>query len=258
MGFCDASLKAYAAVVYLCMQSETGFYLRFLCAKTRIAPIKRLTIPRLELLSALLLSQLVVSVQQALEGEIEIVDTTCFSDSQVALCWIYGEEKQWKQFVQNCVLEVRRLVQAGQWKHCPWVQNPADLPSHGTTPHEFQRKCLLWLYGPVEIQSENFDFHLANLPEACLAELKQRDKGSLLVSLLSVQEDVPIDCEKFSSLKRLLRITAYVLKFVRILKKTQAVRRAHEDSLINAEDIAHALIYWLLQSQKSLIKSSMF
>ena len=159
----------------------------------------------------------------------------------MALCWIYGEEKQWKQFVQNCVLEIRRLVQAGQWKHCPGVLNLAYPPSRGTTPEEFQRKCSLWLHGPAEIQSENFDFHLANLPEACLAELKQKNNGSPLVSLLSVQEDVPIDCEKFSSLKRLLRITAYVLKFVRILKKTQAVRTAYEDSLINAQDIAHAL-----------------
>ena len=58
MGFCDASLKAYAAVVYLCIQSETGCYLRFLCARTRIAPTKRLTVPRLELLSAILLSMI--------------------------------------------------------------------------------------------------------------------------------------------------------------------------------------------------------
>ena len=58
-GFCDASQRGYVVVVYLRVESEAGIYTQFLCSKTRVAPVKKLTIPRVELLSALLLARLV-------------------------------------------------------------------------------------------------------------------------------------------------------------------------------------------------------
>lgn len=73
LGFCDAFKDAYAAVVYLKVDTKTNSTNHFLCAKTRVAPVKRLTIPRLELLSALLLAQLILVVRQALEEEIELM-----------------------------------------------------------------------------------------------------------------------------------------------------------------------------------------
>ena len=124
LGFCDASQRAYAAVVYLRVKTATDTFNQFLCAKTRIAPLKKVTIPRLELLSALLLSRLISSVNNALEPEIEISEVICHTDSQVAL-------KEWRQFVQNRVIEIRALVSCDSWRHCPGVKNPADIPSRG-------------------------------------------------------------------------------------------------------------------------------
>ena len=105
-GFCDASQSAYAAVVYLRVESESGIFGKFLCSKTRVAPVKKLTIPRLELLSALLLARLVNTARSALEHEINLGDPICYTNSKVALCWILGVDKDWKQFVQNRVLEI--------------------------------------------------------------------------------------------------------------------------------------------------------
>ena len=87
-GFCDASQSAYAAVVYLQVESGSGIFGKFLCSKTRVAPVKGLTIPRLELLSALLLARLVNTTRSALEHEINLGDPICYTNSQVALCWI--------------------------------------------------------------------------------------------------------------------------------------------------------------------------
>ena len=56
-GFCDASLRAYAAVIYLRLETSYGVYVQFVAAKSRVAPISEQTIPRLELLGALLLSE---------------------------------------------------------------------------------------------------------------------------------------------------------------------------------------------------------
>lgn len=104
-GYCDASQRAYVAVVYLQMEMGDTTLSQFLCSKTRVAPVKKVTIPTLELLSALLLARLVSIVRRALEAEIRLSDIACHTDLQVALYWIIGKNKEWKQFVQNRVIE---------------------------------------------------------------------------------------------------------------------------------------------------------
>ena len=181
-GFCDASQSAYAAVVYLQVESESGIFGKFLCSKTRVAPVKKLTIPRLKLLSALLLARLVNTARSALEHEINLGDPISYTDSQVALCWIFGVDKEWKQFVQNRVLEIRELVPAASWRHCRGSQNPADIPSRGVSPSELQEKLELWLHGPTMLLSSEDAMGVADmtvLPEECLTEMKKGDQEKL-------------------------------------------------------------------------------
>ena len=135
-GFCDASLKAQAAVIYLRFETESGFIVRIVASKTKVSPIKQLTIPRLELLSTLLLARLLHSVTQSLSSEIQLSTPHCFTDSKVALFWIKGIDKSWKPFVQNCVNAVRNFVSPDRWNHCAGQDNPADIPSRGVTPLE--------------------------------------------------------------------------------------------------------------------------
>ena len=147
VGFCDASAKAYAAVVYLRIEGETQVSVRFVAAKTRVAPLGGMTIPRLELLSALLLSKLIVSVRTALQPEVTLDDPVCYTDSRVALYWIQGCQQEWKQFVENRVTSIRASVRPQCWEHCPGRENPTDIPSRGMTASELSRNSL-GLSGP--------------------------------------------------------------------------------------------------------------
>ena len=88
-------------------------------------------IPRLELLAALLLAKLISSVHHTLETELTLQAPLCFTDSTVALGWIRSQNKDWKQFVQNRVNSIRKLVAAEYWRRCPGTENPADIPSRG-------------------------------------------------------------------------------------------------------------------------------
>ena len=135
-GFGDASSKACAAVIYLHVTTTTGSYVKFLASRSRVAPVKQETIPRLELLAALILARLISHVGEALEPEVDITYMTFWTDSKVALAWIKGEEREWKPFVQNRVNEIRTLVSVNSWRHCCGKNNPADIPSRGMSPSE--------------------------------------------------------------------------------------------------------------------------
>lgn len=97
-GFCDTSLCAFAAVVYLLIDTPSGYQVKYLTLKIRVAPIKPLTIPRLELLSSLILAW---SISLAIESELSLGQHFCFTESMVALHWVHGTDKRWKPFVHN-------------------------------------------------------------------------------------------------------------------------------------------------------------
>jgi hypothetical protein len=103
----------------------------------------------LELLSAFLLGGLVSTVWQAL---IQLKDATWYTDSQVAYFWITRREREWKQFVQNRVNEIRELVPPESWRHCPGAENLADIPSRDVSPRELQEKLDFWLHGIPTLQ----------------------------------------------------------------------------------------------------------
>ena len=113
VGFCDASKRAYATVVYLRINALDGTYVKFLVSKTKVAPSQTRTIPRLELLSALLLSRLMANVRRSLEPVPSVSHTICYTDSKVALYCIKGASKEWKQFVQNRTTGLYSQMQPG-------------------------------------------------------------------------------------------------------------------------------------------------
>ena len=80
--FCDASVNAYAAVVYLKIETVDETYLKFVTSKTRVAPLVEQTIPRLELLSALILARLISHIRSVLEEFIPISHVTCWYDAE--------------------------------------------------------------------------------------------------------------------------------------------------------------------------------
>ncbi|GFS52603.1 integrase catalytic domain-containing protein [Trichonephila clavipes] len=134
-GFSDASERAYAAVAYIKCFNESGqSQTRLLCSKSRVAPLKTLTIPRLELSAALLLSRLVKKVVPILQLPIHKI--WMWTDSTIALAWIKTEPHKLKTFVSNRVVEIQALSNDYHWKHVSSKNNPADLISRGCNVDE--------------------------------------------------------------------------------------------------------------------------
>ena len=227
--------------------------MKFLPAKTRVSPLRKQTIPRLELLSALLLGRLMNSISQSLENELRLLQPRCFTDSKVALFWIQGVDKDWKPFVQNRVTEIRSLIHPNCWRHCSGRENPADVPSRGSAPLELSVNAL-WRDGPEWLQEKQLYDTKAELPmpEDCIEEMKAKDRN-LVHGLLTTKEPSGLgqvmNCEDFSTLDRLLQVTAQVLKFCRILKQGECPPETTE-----ADDTVRAEMLWIIESQNLLLK----
>ena len=205
-----------------------------------MAPLKPITVPRLELLSALHLARLMSNVTGSLSERLSLGKPRCFTDSQVALFWIRGVEKDWKPFVQNRVEEIWKLTPVECWNHCPDRENPADLPSRGLTLTELAINQL-WKCGPDWLKTPEplcKTPSLEEIPEPCLAELKASSKvgiHSLMTPHLPHHIGNIIDVEQFSSIHKLLRVTAYILKFVSILTGRSENPELTADVLSEAE-----------------------
>ena len=129
-GFADASMKAYCAVVYFVCEAFGAVDVTLLTSKTRVAPLKKLTIPRLELMSGRVLARLMDTVKNALSAEVHITGTRQWLDSKTALRWI-NNKGEWKQLVRQRFNEILRLTRKEDWSYCPGEQNPADVGSRG-------------------------------------------------------------------------------------------------------------------------------
>jgi len=181
-GFCDASTRAYAAVIYLVIDSDINTEVKFLVSKTRVAPLRTQTIPRLELLSAFLLSKLVTSVMEALSLNLPQISVRCYTDSLVALFWIRGTTKEWRPFVKTTVSEIHRRVHRDLWSHCPGSSNAADLPSRGLTLLELF-VSQLWRRGPEWLRvgfEPSLPSEVQSMPRECALELKATQSHSLV------------------------------------------------------------------------------
>ena len=95
-GFTDNSNAGYCAVVYLKVVTSSAVKVFFLASKTKVTPLKVLSIPRLELLGCVLLAKLMKEIKEAIRSSVLIDDTYCWTGSDVILCWIKGKEKCWK------------------------------------------------------------------------------------------------------------------------------------------------------------------
>lgn len=130
-GSCDASEKGYCCAIYLHVVTEKDQEITHLTSKTRVSPLKGKSIPRLELTAARTLATLLETVKEALPGEIVLNSINLWTDSMTTLWWIRNQ-KEWKQHVKNRVNEILQTIEIKDWRHCPGLQNPADLGSRGT------------------------------------------------------------------------------------------------------------------------------
>lgn len=243
IAFCDASLQAYGASIYLRCVTPTGKVdVNLICSKTRVSPIKVVSLPRLELCAAVLATKLMTKVSKALE--IQISNKYYFTDSMIALHYIQSNANKWQVYVANRVAQIQRNSNIQDWYHVASEQNPADIISRGAYAREFINSDLYW-HGPTFLKLKNSiepTTAVSLPPDSC--ELLEKRKVILTVSAI---RDLPV-LTKISSFVKLQRVIAYVLRFIHNAKNNANHLTGHLTS--NEMRQTRIVIFKVVQSQE--------
>lgn len=222
-GFCDASTRGYGCVIYFRItipHSQPQIYL--IAGKSKVAPLKTVCLPRLELCAAHLLANLYRFVVDSYKENLSNFATFLWSDSQVALNWIANSPHRWKTFIANRVALIQEITSVVWWKYIPTTDNPADCCSRGLTPSKILDHNLWW-EGPAFLKLPPGNWpeqpSITHSASEALSEEKVVNvfliatDGSFINDILS----------RYSSLSKIQRILSYVVIFIMRAKKNLAV-----------------------------------
>jgi len=209
-GFADASEKEYGCCIYLrCSDRAGNNFSNLICAKSKGAPMKTVSLPRLELCAAQSLTRVAHTI--ILKMQLKFSKHHYWTDSKVTLCWINSASKIWKTLVSHRVGKIQEKPLLSEWFHVKGSENPTEIISRGCCPTELSR-CVLWWHGPKwllkdeeywpSIKPEEVSTDWVDIPEQKMISVSGviTSKNNLIV-------------HKYSSIKKTSRIIAYCLRF---------------------------------------------
>ncbi|GFV96029.1 integrase catalytic domain-containing protein [Trichonephila clavipes] len=187
--FCDSSVRAYCTAIYLkCIASE-NISVSLLTSKTRVAPLKTQSLPRLEL-------------------------TIAWRDSTITLAWLKTETYGWQPFVANRVSKIQTTIPSVEWCHVSGIENPADLGTRGLLPFQLvaHDQCIpgpLWLNQPMNETSSYKIPETFSFPDNALK--KKRSVVTCVAKIVPLPEFI----DRISSFTKLVRVCAWILRFIK-------------------------------------------
>lgn len=257
-GFCDASQRAYGACVYIRSQVGSNDYQSYLlCSKSRVTPLKVVSLPRLELLGALVLARLIDRIKSSLE--FADVKTFLWSDSTITLNWISSPSRKWSVFVANRVGEIQRLTEITSWRHVKSSDNPADELSRGLLPDSLIDSAMWW-HGPAYLCLPKDKW-----PSGTFSKLKNGIPEQINCRLIPEKINCNVLCfdstvinellNKFSNLNKVCRIVAYCIKFLRHKREERTLKISPEEMLNSLKIMCRIVQIQAFPSEYNSLKS---
>ncbi|KAL8567647.1 hypothetical protein ACOMHN_054459 [Nucella lapillus] len=214
--FADASVTGYGECSYLrVVDSKSQVYTALVMSKAKVAPLKTVTVPRLELQAA----ALAVQIARFLSQEFSSLPLTHYfwSDSKVVLGYIYNETKRFHTFVANRVQQILDFTKASQWHHVSTGENPADYASRGASVASLRDS--FWFEGPDFLKQPVITYVKPNA---------RVDEGDKEVRAFKVETDKS-SVEAFENMVKKLSSLEKLLKAVSGVR--QVARKAREENV---------------------------
>lgn len=249
-GFSDASENAYGACIYIRSSTQERVTSKLLCSKSRVAPLKGITIPRLELCAAVLLSNLMNKVKNVLA--IPIHQIFYWTDSTIVLAWIRATSKTWKTFVANRVNEIQELTNINDWHHVGTTENPSDLVSRGSSTKELVTNNLWWI-GPSWLNKYE-ELPINTFPQENTVNIPEI-RNKVLSNTATIRE--PFDIfTRYSNLHTTHKMAAHCLRFINNVRAKCAFNHANANyGVLSISELKLAKTRLLQNLQQSCFSS---
>ncbi|KMQ88302.1 hypothetical protein RF55_12237 [Lasius niger] len=239
-GFSDASSRAYAAAVYLrCTDASGRVSVSLLVAKTRVAPVRQVSVPRLELCGALLVARLLDMTARGLG--LNGIPIFAWTDAAVVLAWIRSHPSRWKVFVANRVAEVQSLIPPQNWRYVPSADNPADAATRGISPSELASMDMWWI-GPTWLRDTHYTW---SEPGSADGNAEEEERRTVATNVARTTNEHPV-LLRFSSLSRLLRVTVHCFRFLHNARNP----RNRKESFVIRDELDLARLRWMRLAQQ--------
>lgn len=242
--FSDSSQKYYGFSVYALTERD-GVSANLVFSKNKIAPLKKKTLPTLELLGVYLAFKCIFNLMNSL-GRVPVLSVIFATDSQIVLSWLLnGKVKAKNIFASNRVkdvLSLKRKFEADfglvpEFKYVPTDLNPADLLTRGLTFREFQNKLEFWKHGPSFLTCDTLVW-----PESDLRCIPNECKSLIACPVVTSSDNAVFPVNRYSTLSKLLSITTRLFKWLNYGKFR--VRRRQYNCNESARE------YWLRHEQR--------
>ncbi|XP_058837183.1 uncharacterized protein LOC131693415 [Topomyia yanbarensis] len=241
--FVDASEVAFSAVAYFrVIDIEGKAECSLVAARTKVAPLKPLSIPRLELQAAVLGSRLMSFVQE--NHSVKVKQRFLWSDSATVLAWLRADHRRYKQYVACRVGELLSTTDVAEWRWVPSKSNPADAATKWGK-NSCPKECDEWFKGPKFLRlSED------NWPEQVKTSTAPEEelRPCLVIQGATIPECV-VDFARFSRWRRLLGAVAYVHRFIdncqrRRRNEKPELLHLSQDELRKAKSTIIRMVQW--------------
>ena len=229
-------------MVYIRAEYANGLTsVTLVAAKSRVAPLKKESIPRLELCGSLLLAKLLDSVRTALG--IDIGQTHAWTDSTVVLNWLDGNPRRLKTYEGNRISSILERLPTNIWKHVPSLCNPADCASRGLLPKQLLDHQLWW-QGPEWLSQDSS--YWPSQPRSTSTE----ENPEVRVCINAITSREPWLVHQYSSLDKLRRVLAWALRFLHNIKSSVTQELPRTTSFLSVQEIVQAEMVLIKQSQE--------
>ena len=224
--FSDASQEAYGQCSYLrLVDKDDKVSTRLTLAKSRVAPLKMVTIPRLELTAAL--TSVRVSTFLNEELDFENITNVYWTDSTVVLGYIANDSRRFHVYVANRIQQIRDSTSVEDWCHVSTKDNPADVASRGATADQLMSNTTWW-QGPAFLSTPDAVPRSSRI-NATLSDSDPEVKRVTAHNTQTTQKecDLPQRLTRFSTWQRAKKAVALCIRYTKKLRSRVAEKRTN-------------------------------
>ena len=243
--FADASKDAYAAVVYARTTDNGIVKTNIIAAKTRVAPIKIVSVPKLELCGATLVTRLLRLIIESIKLKEKPI-IYYYTDSSITLNWLSKPPKVWETYIANRTSEILTFTNRSQWFHVKSSQNPADLATRGLYPQDLINNDL-WFNGPEFLLKQSYEPPPQQFKATLEPDIEvlvqhstiKKPSSELLLTLIN----------RFSNFRTITNVLAYIIRFIKQLRKTVSVKKVGIAISVSEFQEAQYFIFRVMQAE---------